>query len=215
MAQNKYVINALIASKKQSQTKASIIKSEEDISNLDIENGVSSTFSLIKCKYQTSMYTALKSIFDNDDYYLWIKQFFGTQPLEKLSQDIKDYEKIETQCQVELDGTKTCFNQQPYLNLIQEGIIDFKDFTADFYENNVNISCKEGFVDLALAKFAKYNNPTIFNILRNIFIGDLTPCEAYELQENCSPMPISLDDLHVEIIKTAPEIATSFTIYYP
>lgn len=215
MAQNKYVINALISLNKQFQAKDAIIKSAEDISNLDIKNMVNSPVSLPKCKYQTSIYTALKSIFENDDYYLWIKQFFGTQPLEKLSKDIKDYEKIETQCDVELDGTKTCLNQQPYLYFIQEGITDFQDFTADFYKNNVNISCKEGFADLALAKFAKYNNPTIFNILRNIFIDSSNTCEAYELQEICSPMPIGLDDLHMEIIKAAPEIATSFTIYHP
>ncbi len=36
MAQNKYVINALISRNKQSQAKDAIIKSAEDINNLDI-----------------------------------------------------------------------------------------------------------------------------------------------------------------------------------
>ena len=224
MAIRNYVINALAARKNGNMGAKNNDgnKLEPHDGELSEDSACSSSSSakkneyvksLSKCKYQISIHNELKKTYEDDDYYSGLKQFLGMQPLEKLPAE-NDIERIETQCLEELDGTKKCYSKQPNIGLIQNGVIDFHDFVAAFYLNNANIRCKEGFADLAIANFAKYNNPTKFEIMRNIFNNDVDPCAAYELQEKCDPMPIGLEDLHYKIVQMAPEIATSFEIHH-
>jgi hypothetical protein len=198
MASNKYILNALIGLKDPLTGQDNNVQKEHKIE-------------LPKCKYQISIHIALKKLFSEDySFYDQFNKFFQHQPLEEVTEDI---EYIETQCQESLDGSKTCFSTQPNVELIRKGIVDLQDFSEFFIKENENIRCKEGFSDLMLASFAKLNNPTNFNILKGIFNNDVAPCAAYEKEEACTSLPMNLYEFQREIIKVAPEIATSFELH--
>ncbi len=158
---------------------------------------------LSKCKYPISIYTELKSIFASDDYFSGLRYFIGNQPLEDVPGDEKTREEIIITETENLSGESEFLATQPHIKKLMTGIEDLQDFAVDFIRDNHKIHCKEGFTDLLLANFAKYNNPSKFADLRVIFDNDAAPCAAYEDEAICSSLPM---DEH-EFIAKAGELA--------
>ncbi len=174
--------------------------------NANIEGNTSPKLEWPKCHYPISIYTELKQVFASDDYFSGFRYLIGNQPLEDVPGDEKARSEIVTVEADALDENPRVTIIQPHIKKLEQGIEDLQDFTVNFMYNNPKIRCKEGFADLLLANFAKYNNPSKFAEHRIIFESDNAPCGAYEDESICPSLPMDA----YEFIEKIGELALNF-----
>ena len=164
-------------------------------SQYGVEKLVDEVKTLPKCKYPTYIYTEMKKIFASSDYFSDLKSFLDLYPLEQLPQDDSGITKLVPKLIEEMGEEPRIIYTQPNIIKLERVIINLADFTENFVIKFNKLKCKEGFADLLLAAFAKYNAPKTFAVFKTIFENDHTACTAYEDWTICSPLPMEPEEV--------------------